>query len=557
MTFERAGLYIDAARRMRPRQLAWRTRRLIPPRLVGLGIDRDGPVSWRPLPPGLGVSPAPQSGAVEPPHRDGIFRAVGRSRRFPQPGFWTDGRNGLLFLFHLHGFEDLAVYAGSEDDSGDGFWQEVLESWLTEHPAPRMPSWHPFPTSLRLVSWCAAISNSAGWPPAFKERLAREIRREARYLRRCVEHDIGGNHVLKNGVALALSGTLLGDGPLQRAGLKLLRREVPRQFLADGGHEERSTSYHRVAVADLEDLRRALGATPRWLDDAIAAGRRWTESLAGPDGRLPLLNDAWEGPPIRGERAKEPLTQLQESGYVVFRHGDDQAVVDVGPLCPPHLPPHGHADALSFVFWGDGRPVVVDPGAAAYTGPLRNRFRATAAHNTVEVDGQSQCVLWGDFRLARLPTVRAAPPRKHASGVITVAACHDGYRRLEDPVVHQREFVWWPAAGVVVVDRIQAGAAHRVRTRLHFPPELGPRDGPFIPRPVGKAFAMTLDDLYSPHVGVTRQATSLEQALTVQPRELFGWSLLREGSEVVSVTASQLVLRRDGDEVMTLPLDWI
>ncbi len=154
----------------------------------------------------------------------------------------------------------------------------------------------------------------------------------------------------------------------------------------------------------------------------------------GPDGALPLLNDAWEGPAIREPPAEEPLTQLADSGYVVFRHGDDQAVFDVGPLCPPHLPPHGHADALSFVLWGDGRPVVVDPGVGAYTGPLRNRFRATAAHNTVEVDGASQCVLWGDFRLARLPTVRAALPRKHAGGVVTVAARHDGYRRLDDPV---------------------------------------------------------------------------------------------------------------------------
>jgi Heparinase II/III-like protein len=39
-----------------------------------------------------------------------------------------------------------------------------------------------------------------------------------------------------------------------------------------------------------------------------------------------------------------------------------------------------------------------EPGAGAYTGPDRNRFRATVAHNTVEVDEESQYVLWGDFR---------------------------------------------------------------------------------------------------------------------------------------------------------------
>jgi hypothetical protein len=553
LTHEEIGLYFDAVRRLRPRQAVWRARRLVPTRLLAVGIRPGAEVSWRPLPRGLGVDPAPQSGDVEPPHSDGTFRAVGHSRRFPRTGFWDDCGDGLLFLFHLHGFADLAAYAATEEGAGDDFWQNVVESWLTDHLQPRVPAWHPFPTSLRLISWCAAISGISGWSTELKDRLAREVRREALYLRRCIEHDIGGNHVLKNGVALAISGTLLDDDSLQQAGMKVLEREVDRQFLPDGGHEERSTSYHRIVVHDLEDLRRALSAAPRWLDDAIAAGTRWTESLVGPDRRLPLLNDAWEGPAIAGGRPEEPLTQLADSGYMVFRHRNDQAVFDVGPLCPPYLPPHGHADALSFVLWGDGRPVVVDPGAGAYTGPLRDRFRATGAHNTVEVDGESQCVLWGDFRLARLPAVRAALPRKHAGGVVTVAAYHDGYRRLDDPVIHQRQFVWWPGAGVVVVDRLQARATHRVSSRLHLAVEGG---GPFIARPLGGT-GTAVDDLYSPFLGVTREAMSLELTKTVQPQELFGWSLLREGSEVLSVTSSQLVLSGNGGDDATVPLEWI
>jgi hypothetical protein len=564
VSLKQLGLYLDAVRHMRPRQVVWRARRLVPARLLALGIDAGADVSWRPLPRGLGVNPAPQSADGEPPHRTGLFRAVGLSRAFPRPGFWDEPGDGLLFLFHLHGFEDLAAYAATEDDSGDDFWAEVVESWLAEHSVPRMPGWHPFPVSLRLISWCAAVSGIAGWSSTFKNRLAREVRRQAVYLRRSVEHDIGGNHVLKNGVALAISGTLLADDSLKTAGLRLLRREIGRQFLADGGHEERSTSYHSMLVRDLEDLRRALGVTgvsPRWLDDAIDAGTRWTECMAGPDGKLPLLNDAWEGPAVLGRRHEEPLTQLAESGYVVLRHGDDQAVFDVGPLCPPHLPPHGHADALSFVLWGDGRRLVVDPGAGAYTGPARNRFRGTRAHNTVEVEGESQCVLWGDFRLAGLPTVRAAPPRHHAGGVVRIAAAHDGYRRLEDPVIHQRQFVWWPGAGVVVVDRLQASVAHRVRAPLHLAPGLEPgegsRVGTFVARPLGGTDVETVDDEYSPRLGDTLPAKTLELTMTVNPQALFGWSVLREGNDVVGLTPTELVLRGEGDAELTVCLAWI
>jgi uncharacterized heparinase superfamily protein len=334
--------------------------------------------------------------------------------------------------------------------------------------------------------------------------------------------------------------------------------------LADGGHEERSTSYHRMVVHDLDDLRHALGVSggsPTWLDEAVEAGERWLGSIAGPDGRLALLNDAWEGPAIKRPRCGEPLTVMSESGYVTFRHGEDQAVFDVGPLCPPHLPPHGHADALSFVLWGDGRPIVVDPGAGAYTGPARDRFRATSAHNTVEVDGESQCVLWGDFRLARLPAVLTGPARYHADGVVTVAGAHDGYRRLEDPVTHQRQFLWWPNAGVVVVDRLQASAAHTARALLHLAPGLEPGNdlhiGPFVARPLGGTDVRVIDDLYSPQLGETQPAKTLQLTINAEPGELFGWSLLRDGYELAGITPTELVLRNRRRDDLKVPLNWI
>src|SRR5688500_2422347 len=156
---------------MRPRQVAWRARRLVPPRLLAAGLRESADVGWRRLPPGLGVNPAPQVGDGQPPHRNRTFHAVGASRPFPSPGFWREGADGMLFLFHLHGFEDLAAYAAAGDDSGDDFWADVVESWLAENSVPLMPAWHPFPTSLRLISWCAAISSIERWPAPLKDRL--------------------------------------------------------------------------------------------------------------------------------------------------------------------------------------------------------------------------------------------------------------------------------------------------------------------------------------------------------------------------------------------------
>jgi hypothetical protein len=85
-------------------------------------------------------------------------------------------------------------------------------------------------------------------------------------------------------------------------------------------------------------------------------------------------------------------------GYLFF---------DAGAMGPAEVPGHGHADALSFVLHGGGRPLIVDPGVFTYeAGSCRDHFRSTRAHNTVTVAGEDQCYFLGPFRVARIPCVR-------------------------------------------------------------------------------------------------------------------------------------------------------
>ena len=178
----------------------------------------------------------------------------------------------------------------------------MVESWLSQHDRPTKPAWHPYPTSVRVIAWSAALSEIEEWPAELRRRIAAAILHQARYLRRTVEHDIGGNHVLKNASALAFAGALFPDSGLLPSGLSLLRRELAVQVLPDGGHEERSTSYHREVARDLNDvkelLRRAGESVPGWLDESLRRMELWLRAVTGPDSRLPLLNDAWDGPPV-------------------------------------------------------------------------------------------------------------------------------------------------------------------------------------------------------------------------------------------------------------------
>ena len=276
--------------------------------------------------------------------------------------------------------------------------------------------------------------------------------------------------------------------------------------------------------------------------DANAARRG---PLAGPDGRLPMLGDGWEAPvALSDTRSREPVTVLAQSGHVVLRHGGDQAIFDCGPLCPDHLPAHAHGDALSFVLWADGQPVIVDPGTFAYTGTERARFRATAAHSTVELEGQDQCVFWADFRASFLPRVER-PRVSRRDACVVVESSHDGYRRLADPVIHHRALVWVPRAGAVVVDRLQSRHAHHVTSRLQLAPKLAPdggRAGPLLLAPLG-ATAVVEQARYAPYLGTCQPSTALVARLVATPGNAFGWSLLRPGASAQVSSEGTLELR--------------
>ncbi len=83
---------------------------------------------------------------------------------------------------------------------------------------------------------------------------------------------------------------------MHRRAMRLLQRELRQQVLGDGGHEERSASYHLLMLDRLAELARALQATtrdqPRWLMEAIEAMAHWAELIRLETGAAPRFNDS-------------------------------------------------------------------------------------------------------------------------------------------------------------------------------------------------------------------------------------------------------------------------
>jgi Heparinase II/III-like protein/Heparinase II/III N-terminus len=166
-----------------------------------------------------------------------------------------------------------------------------------------------------------------------------------------------------------------------------------------------------------------------------------------------------------------------EGGYFIL--GEDfetprevRLVADVGPLGYLAIAAHGHADALAFSLSVAGKPILVDPGTFSYSAqPWRHYFRSTAAHNTVVVDDRDQSeyggsFLWLEHANAVVETFRVSGDEQ------TLAAHHDGYRRLSDPVRHRR--IWRYTAEIAslsITDELVCAASHPVAIYWHFAPE--------------------------------------------------------------------------------------
>jgi len=135
---------------------------------------------------------------------------------------------------------------------------------------------------------------------------------------------------------------------------------------------------------------------------------------------------------------------------------------------------HKHNDQLSFEYHHGGTPLIVDPGSYVYTSDAdaRNRFRGTAFHNTVCVDGVEQNELRPDWLFRLFETSRA----EHVSfedraDSFEYVGRHHGYERLPQPVLHERTFRLSKSSGaLVIVDRLSGTGAHDVAWHFHLAP---------------------------------------------------------------------------------------
>lgn len=411
----------------------------------------------------------------------GTFDLLNESRDLGWPVNWEPAGVTQLWSFHLHYWEwAWALVAGGDQERAT--LTALINQWEEATTFGHWDAWAPYPASLR--AWVLVnIHRHLAHQPEVAHRLSRLVALHGGFLAHNLELDVGGNHLIKNIKGLIGCGVFLDDQSMIALALRHLVRELAVQVLPDGGHYELSPSYHCQVLTDLidmADLMAAAGQPPvPDLDRAIERMRVWLGLMVMPDGSLPLFNDC---EPVAAERLAalqpgpgptQPLTVLADSGYAVVHIGPFHLVADVGQPGPSSPPGHIHADCLSFVLHMNDRPVVVDSGTSEYgAGPRRSHERSTAAHNTVEIDGQDQSEVFGAFRTGRRARTTLERAEITADGEVEIVASHDGYRFLPGRPLHRRTWRVTPAL-VELLDEVSGSETHRVSSRLHLTAAVG------------------------------------------------------------------------------------
>lgn len=425
-------------------------------------------------------------------------------------------------LQHVPLLLSVALYTGEEPlvscAVGD------LEAWLCAERFGRGIAWsNGYEPALRAISAALAVDALRSLPEHHSVARAaiRSLSEHVRWIRRYPSlFSSANNHRIGELAGIIVSACLVPEIEADaEPELCELRLRCAEQYAGDGGHREQSFGYAVfttellvTAVAALEARR---GRAPDWLRNVVASARDAISLQVGeidPEPRFgdrddggPLLLSAtggrsgrsllatidhWQGRDVRegdldptavwlfGERKSETPRRrsdtsgiLEESGIVVLRRGATTATVDIGGHGFGRLAAHGHADALHVTLSRRGQLLVGDPGTGSYFGnpAVRDCFRSTRFHSTVEVDGEDQGIVGGPFLWRTVPRVDDVEVDLDAC---RASASHDGYERLADPVRHARTVMLVDEELLLVCDELSAEVQHTYVQTWTLPPDV-------------------------------------------------------------------------------------
>ena len=379
-----------------------------------------------------------------------------------------------------------------------------LDSWLAENPFQRGINWaSALEAAFRALSWMW-VDHLAGSAMAADRRLRMRqgLWRHGCHLEANLSIYFSPNtHILGEAVALHALGCMFRGTARgkrwERLASRLVSAEMERQVQPDGSHFERSTYYHVYAL-DMFLFHATLAPVSDAYRSKLVKMAEYLNRIAEPSRLLPFIGDddggrffhpfgpragfgagtlaacgsflerpewiqdrehlfelaAWWMPALAAAAGTGVLPRpdsvcFPDSGLAVLQSGGHQVLLRTGGP-GPFRGGHSHADALSVVARAGGRELLIDPGTFTYSGPERDRFRGTAAHNTIRINRLDQADPAGPFAWSGPPQVSIAEWRCAGNSDYLDVTCRSR------GIVHRRRVLFLKPDLVFFLDEVQA-----------------------------------------------------------------------------------------------------
>ena len=511
-------LVFRTVRYMNARQIRYRIYYAIRNRFRS-GAPEKAPSDLRPR-----KTPTAYDGAVSNPSAvlvadeimKGNIPTVGNEVRNPAKGWALPNEPYRLIVFRLNSFKWLQELADAFQETKDEKYiqkgYELICDWhesMGKHISG--DAWNPYVIAERITNWIGFASRY--FADSYLQEAAKMVWPQAMELKASIEYQLGANHLLSEAKALVLAGMFLQDNDLYKTGKNILLDEAREQFLLDGGHYERSVSYHVEALQQYFEafvaMRSRNDSDAARIHEIMYEPYRFLNSMIRVNSTIPLFNDAAYDYPFYnavdflatanylfadpapngragfyakrwawiGHEYKEMLWYDSPSGYYTgivhhkFEAGGEEYSfnMDCGDNGPEYNQGHAHADALSVLLCSKYKDIIVDTGVLTYQpGEDRDYCRSTRAHNTVEINDKNSAEVWGAFRTAR----RGHTKHENLSNKYCyhIRAWHDGYVKcLKSPVMHIRD-VNIRDGKITIKDTVDAVIPAKAISRYHLAP---------------------------------------------------------------------------------------
>ena len=418
------------------------------------------------------------------------FSFLNQEKKLSIPFEWNSKKHSQLWRFNLHYFDwgreflEIKLRTGKWTYDSQ-FLNLLIDDWILNNRLGIGDGWHSYTISLRIRNWILIFRIC---PQLCNQSRIDSLWQQICWLYLNKEDYIGGNHWLENLISLIV-GSLQFEGKKSKEifkfSLKELEKELSHQLLNDGGHYERSASYHLLILERLIELGLILensnGIRPEWLISAIRKMINWSHLIRLNNGHFPKFNDNPEiscnidsiinygicylnrtifiekgigniltqiYPSSNGGNFKlankdgnNYLTKLIDTGWIIACDNKGlELIFKVGDSCPKYLPAHAHSDLLSFDLYKNGIPIIIETGTSVYG---NNRFRyyerSGAAHNVLQlapfnrnhiINWIEPIEVWGNFRAARKAKILEKSCGLNDDGTIWIRGTNDSHQRF-------------------------------------------------------------------------------------------------------------------------------